>query len=106
VNEYMILTADHEVVSTDLRTWSKAFGNTKAFEKARRVGKTTVGDAEVSTVFLGINHEFMGGPPLWFETMVFGGDYDADQWRYTTWAEAEAGHARVVAALERGEDHG
>jgi hypothetical protein len=98
MNEYMILNAEHEVVPTDLMTWAKAFN------KERHVGKTMVGEAKVSTVFLGIDHSFGAGPPLWFETMVFGGPFDEATFRYTTWAEAEAGHARVVAALERGED--
>lgn len=54
----------------------------------------------VSTVWLGLNHAHLGGPPLIFETMVFGGDRDGDCERYATEAEARAGHARVVAELE------
>lgn len=52
----------------------------------------------VSTVFLGIDHNHFGGSPLLFETMVFN-DYgdDGTQQRYSTWEEAEAGHARIVA---------
>jgi hypothetical protein len=36
------------------------------------------------------------GPPILFETMIFGGPYDQYMDRYCTWAEAEAGHARAV----------
>lgn len=32
-----------------------------------------------------------------FETMVLGGPLDMDQWRYSTYAEAERGHAEAVA---------
>jgi hypothetical protein len=38
----------------------------------RIVSKTQVADIEVSTMFLGIDHQFYNGPPLLFETMVFG----------------------------------
>lgn len=72
------------------------------FESANRtVKKTTIGDAEVSTVFLGIDHRFIGdGPPVLFETTIFGGECDQDTWRYVTWAEAEAGHDHVVSTLQ------
>lgn len=63
------------------------------------VARTAVGDHEVSTVFLSLDHQFLDGPPLLFETMIFpAGDYCE---RYSTWDEAEAGHAKAVALLER-----
>lgn len=66
----------------------------------RRVAKDVVGGAEVSTVFLGLDHRMFGdGPPLLFETMIFGGECDELQRRYETWDEAEHGHARIVARL-------
>jgi len=67
----------------------------------RRVRKDQIGNAEVSTVFLVINHNFgLEGPPLIFETRVFGGDLDGEQWRYSTEAEAIAGHEEVVARIK------
>lgn len=52
----------------------------------------------ISTVYLGINHAYSkDSPPLIFETMVFCGDMDGqDQWRYSTIAEAKAGHEKAV----------
>lgn len=62
------------------------------------VGCTAIGDdAEVSTVWLGMNHNWRGSPPLIFETMVFGGSLDGHQWRYATEQEAREGHDTVVA---------
>lgn len=62
-----------------------------------RVAETYVTPSiRVSTVFLGLDHRFGEGPPLVFETMVFGGPLDQDVDRYTTWEEAEAGHAVLV----------
>lgn len=46
----------------------------------------------VSTVWLGINHNWGKGPPLIFETMVFGGDHDGYQERHSTETEAIEGH--------------
>lgn len=65
----------------------------------RIVGKTHVTpDIEVSTVFLGRDHQYGDGPPLVFESMVFGGSDDIDQecWRYSTWTEADQGHAAAI----------
>lgn len=57
----------------------------------------------VSTVWVGLDMGvgFLdGGPPLIFETMVFGhGDRDGLQWRWPTEEAALAGHDRVVAEL-------
>lgn len=68
----------------------------------RIVEKTSVGDIEISTVFMPLNHAFDDGPPLVFETMIFGGDLDGEMWRYSTWDEAAAGHAKAVNAAKRG----
>lgn len=72
----------------------------------RRIGGDTVivdgATLAVSTVWLGVNYNFAGdGPPLIFETMVFGEHplADAACWRYATEDEARAGHENVVKAL-------
>jgi hypothetical protein len=58
--------------------------------------------AEVSTVWLGVDHSWMEeGPPLIFETKVFGGHRDGDQDRYSTEEEARKGHAEMVAKLRK-----
>lgn len=75
----------------------------------RRVAATTTASgAWVSTVFLGLDHRYFGeGPPLLFETMAFAGDdFDSYQARYSTWADAEAGHVLAVAAIEALERQG
>jgi len=67
----------------------------------RRVALDTRDDITVSTVLLGLDHFWGEGPPLIFETMIFGGDHDNDQWRYSTREEAEEGH-RVACGLAFG----
>lgn len=69
------------------------------FEKAenRRVAFDKIGEAEISTVFLGLDHGFSDDrPPVLFETMVFGGEFDGEQERYYTWEQAEEGHKKWV----------
>lgn len=59
-------------------------------------------EVEVSTVWLGLDHQFVHEAPiLIFETLVFGGKHDGDMMRYSTEAQAEAGHVKVVNALKR-----
>lgn len=70
-------------------------------ETNRTVEKTKIKkDVEVSTVFLGLNHNyFKQGPPILFETMVFGGKHDGYMNRYATWDEAKAGHKEIVEMI-------
>lgn len=72
------------------------------FETAdRRVAFTKMWlGVEVSTVFLGINHQFGCGAPILFETMIFGGDHDEYQERYYTWEESEVGHRQACIRSE------
>ena len=56
---------------------------------------------QVSTVFLAIDHAFGGGPPILFETMIFGGNReDIYMKRYCTWDEAEDGHQEALEYLK------
>ena len=73
-------------------------------EAAKRIAKDAVGEAEVSTVFLGLDHAFDDGPPVLWETMIFGGEHSEDQWRYTSEQAARVGHERIVQALREGRD--
>lgn len=67
----------------------------------RVVTQTEIGKGvRVSTVFLGINYAFSEDQsPLWFETMVFGGEHDQFYERYSTLEEAMLGHERAVAMV-------
>jgi hypothetical protein len=61
-----------------------------------------VGDVEVSTVFLSVDYRHLGdGPPILWETMIFGGPHDRCMERYISKLAALQGHAHIVAFLER-----
>jgi len=73
----------------------------KDYEKQdRRIAEDTLSDGKwISTVFLGLNHNYSSGPPLMFETMVFpskGNFEELDTRRYSTEKEALAGHKEMV----------
>jgi hypothetical protein len=96
---YYILIGREPVATDDMSSWAAGMTIDR-----RRVALTDLdGNVSVSTVFLGIDHGFRPGPPVLFESMVFGLESgEQDCWRYATWAAAEAGHEQIVAALRAG----
>ena len=72
-------------------------------DENRIVAKTFIGEIEVSTVFLVLDHRFHDidpGPPILFETIIFGGSLDKEETRYSTWKEAKAGHLETVSRVK------
>jgi len=80
---------------SDLIYWAVTMENNN-----RRIGldiiKVDNEEIKVSTVFLGLNHNFGDGPDLWFETMIFGGINDGWQDRYSTREQALIGHQKAI----------
>ncbi len=76
-------------------------------DEMRRVAFDDIGPFNISTVFLFINHNYTGGKPVLFETMVFQNDsqvYDEDfelMDRYCTWDEAINGHKKICNDVRR-----
>jgi len=95
MNHYILKGTEIEQVP--LMVWAAWFEDTDHI-----VAKTGIDDeTKVSTIFLGIDHRFGfgDGPPLLFETMIFGGESNGNTWRYSTRKEAEAGHKKIVESL-------
>jgi hypothetical protein len=82
-----------------LMEWAEQCGD----PAARTIARSSVMDAQVSTVFIGIDIGVYESPPLLFETRIFGGHYGGWQRRHATRAEAEAEHQRVVERLNANE---
>lgn len=100
-------TSFHE---PDLVKWAGWIEGVGGIEQ-RRVGRDTVGRFLISTVFLGLDHNFGEGPPVLFETMIFeleteGPLADLFMARYCDWDEAKAGHDRVVEKVREMESRG
>ncbi len=84
----------------DLKEWGRWMNGDE-----RIVRRTEVGEVTVSTVFLGLDHNFTDwGPPQLWETMIFGGKHDGRQWRYTSREAAENGHDSAVVMAQGGLD--
>lgn len=70
------------------------------YEKAdRHVACDTIGSVKISTVFLGMDHNYhLAGPPVLWETMIFGatGDLEHYQERYTSYEDAVEGHQHAL----------
>lgn len=90
-----VLDGKKPVQAPDFMQYAMCMGD----DNLRRVGLDVIGEVHVSTVFIGMDHQFRdGGPPILFETMVFGMDAEGygRQWRYSTWEEAAEGHVLAV----------
>lgn len=97
MSEFYILKDRVAVPATSTEEWARQLEQTD-----RHVGRDDISGVRISTVFLGINHQYGDGPPLLFETMIFGGPHDQWQERCSTWAEAEAMHARACNLVRGG----
>lgn len=111
--KYM-LRPDHSIErTTDLMKWANWFERA-CRDGSRRVARTELLDgSEVSTVFLGLDHDWFGKRPVLFETAYLidpntappaihdGRAYQQIEIvdRYCTWAEAEVGHMEHVERL-------
>ena len=103
---YYMLTKDFEIVGTDsVQKWGVWFE-----EADRHLALTKIGEIEVSTVFLGLDHSFHEDvPPVLWETMIFVGEskktlFDHYQERYSSFDDARAGHERAVAMVRQKSD--
>ena len=94
-DKYVLDEQGEAVPCNDLMEWARWFENAEG----RRVANDHVGDVRVSTVFLGLDHSFGGAVPILWETMIFGGEHDGYQERYSSRRDAVAGHARALALI-------
>lgn len=97
--KHYVLIEGQTVAVDDLTQWAQWY-ELAARTGLLRIAETLVGEYRVSTVFLGLDHNFGGGPPLLFETMTFALGESGEQWRYTTQEQALAGHLALVQRLE------
>lgn len=95
MTDQYILEGDAIVPCDDLLVWGRWMQTAN-----RHIGLDVISGVKVSTVFLGLDHNFgLDGPPVLFETMVFGGGFDQEQERYCTIEQAKQGHARWLTKV-------
>ena len=93
-DKYILDSNGNPVVENDVLAWGRWYESAN-----RKLAKDVIGEVTVSTVFLSLDHGHGDGPPVLWETMIFGGEHDGYQERYTSREDAVAGHARAVAMV-------
>jgi hypothetical protein len=111
--QYILDEQGEPVIERDLFKWGEWLEEAVT-TGSRHLAEDTIGPYRVSTVFLGLDHAYGNGPPVLWETIIFGTEEEmeiipgkkrryrktVDQFRYTSKAEALAGHARAVKLAE------
>jgi hypothetical protein len=97
VTDKYILAEDGKtpVAEEDVLKWGRWFESAK-----RHVAEDYVRHMRVSTIFLGLDYSFGDGPPLLWQTMVFGGPLDQAQQRYSSYEDAVEGHAEMLCRVK------
>lgn len=65
------------------------------------VKRDEIGGILVSTVFLGLDHAWDSDIPVLWETMIFGGEHDQYQERYTSHQDALEGHKKALTLITK-----
>jgi len=97
-DKYILDSEGVPILEPDLMIWAMWF------EKANRVVKQeTIGPSKVSTIFLGLDHNYLpDGEPIFWETMVFGGKLDGHTDRCPGFkADALEMHERVAGKVRK-----
>lgn len=67
----------------------------------KAVKQEHIGDIFISTVFLGLDHAWNSDIPVLWETMIFGGEHDQYQDRYTSVEDALEGHKTALTLITK-----
>ena len=100
---YIFDDSGRPVREPDITKWGVFLKDRKRRRVAADVLTINGEEVRVSTVFLGMDHAWDGGPPVLWETMVFGGKLSEEQDRCAGNREqAEAMHARMLERVRQG----
>lgn len=113
-HEHYILDDSGEPVPVDLMTWGRWWEDSdkrivlqdhpnirsRGTRTKGRYGRPSRRRLMVSTVFLGLDHNWGDGPPVLWETMIFGGPFNEYQERYRSRLDALRGHQQALGLVE------
>jgi len=95
---YYILDENENPVPASLKQWAEMCED---FNK-RIIANDYIDETRVSTVFLGLDHSFMSGAPIVFESMIFNHPiFEEEQYRYSTIKEARKNHKALLFKVKR-----
>jgi hypothetical protein len=95
---WYILDKDNKPVKSTIIQHSEWL---EANPERKAVKQEHVGDVWVSTVFLGLDHAWDSDIPVLWETMIFGGEHDQYQDRYTSVEDALEGHQTALTLITK-----
>lgn len=99
------LDENKNAIPCSVEEWSLQLRKMKK-NNTKHVAQEMIGDILISTVWLGIDHQWINDAPhpLIFETMVFERNDFHEIYcdRYSTWQEAEEGHQKAVQWVKDG----
>jgi len=98
ISRYVLNDHKQPVACDDLITWKAWIETPNRWVQDTLISDPDQNQVRICTAFLGIDVGFGVGEPILFETMVLGGMFDRELYRYCTWEDAQVGHA---AMLER-----
>lgn len=97
-DEYILDSDGNPILESDPKKWIKWFRE----ESNWRVAFTEINGVKISTIFLGIDHNLSGnGPPLLWETCIFGGKFNNEVKRYSSLKYAIDGHSILAGKITR-----
>lgn len=96
IHKYILDENGEPKIEEDLMKWAQWFGSAQ-----RIIAIDTVDEADVSTVFLALDHSWGSEHPILWESMIFGGALDGTQQRYSSKEEALAGHAELLSWVKQ-----
>ena len=96
---WYILTTDNKPVAVTIRKASKWMEDNphRKVVKQEHIGE----DIYVSTVFLSLDHSWSNKGLILWETMIFGGEHDQYQERYTSYEDALEGHQKALNLIKK-----
>lgn len=99
-HKYILDDSGTPIVEDDIIKWARWFEESR---DKRIVKQEMIGESKVSTVFLGIDHNWLpNGPAILWETMVFGGKLDQEcDLCSGNKEQAGAMHAKMVERVKK-----
>jgi hypothetical protein len=103
---WYILTTDNEPVAVSVTEAAQWMEDNP---KRKQIGFDILLDENdknisVSTVFLGLDHSWNNKGLLLWETMIFGGEHDQYQERYSSYEDALEGHQRAIDLINQNKE--
>lgn len=98
MSRWYILDNDHNPVAADVLVAAKWLEDNleRRVVKQENILDKNGETVRVSTVFLGLDHAWNSKTPVLWETMIFGGEHDQYQDRYTSYQDALEGHQKAI----------